>query len=143
LAFVVWKTVHQARTKPSCSKPLTLRISNIPGNITRGEFEDVLTGLADELSTSPSAVDRPQLLEWSFARSGHSKASFIATTTFRVPPAPIQLESAIKRAIGVGSDHLRVDLDFFGLTPLADPQDPAAELVIAPDFFVGCIQIIQ
>jgi hypothetical protein len=127
LALAAWRLVPRTGTKPSRPKPLTLRISNIPGNITRVGFEDILTGLADKSSTSLSAADQPQLLGWSFARSGHSEISSIATATFRVPPAPSQLESAIKSAIGAGSDHLRVDLDFFGLTPLADPQDPVVE----------------
>jgi hypothetical protein len=130
LAFTVWRLVHQPGTKRSPAKPLTLRISNIPGNVTKEMFVDILagvTGVTGELSTSPSAPDRPQLLGSSFARSGHSEASFVATATFRVPPAPSQLESAIKRAVGAGSDHVRVDLDFFGLTPLADPQDAAVE----------------
>jgi hypothetical protein len=127
LTFALWRLVERPGAKPSRPKPLTLRISNIPGNITKEKFRDILTVLAEKLNTSPTAADWPQLLGWSFARSGHSEASFVATATFRVPPAPIQLESAIKHAIGVGSDHLRVDMDFFGLTPLADPQDAAVE----------------
>lgn len=124
---VVWRAVHRHWTKKARTGPLTLKISNIPGDITKEEFKGILTNVADETSALLDAADRPGLLSWSFARSGHSEQSFVATVTFRVPPAPSQLESAIKRSMGAGSAHLRVDLDFFGLTPLADPQDPAVE----------------
>lgn len=119
-------TTKKAHTGPR-TRPLTVKISNIPGNITKEEFEGILANLADELGPLPNAANRPGLLGWSFARSGHSEQSSIATATFCVPPAPSQLEFAIKRSIGAVSDHLRVDLDFFGLTPLADPQDAVVE----------------
>ena len=128
LAFaVVWRAAYRPWSKKARTTPLTLRISNIPRNITEEEFRHILIDLAGEINTSPGAADRPELLGWSCARSGHSERAFVATATFRVPPAPSQLESAIKRTIGVDSAQLRVDLDFFGLTPLADPQDPAVE----------------
>jgi hypothetical protein len=123
----VWRAAaHRPRTKKACATSLTLRISNIPRNITEGELQHMVD-LAGEVNASPGTADRPELLAWSLARSGHSERSFVATATVREPPAPSQLESAIKRTIGVGSGQLRVDLDFFGLTPLADPQDPAVE----------------
>jgi hypothetical protein len=127
LAFaMVWRAAYRPWTKKPRIPPLTLRISNIPRNITEEEFRRILD-LAGEINTSPGAADRPELLGWSCARSGHSERSFVATATFRVPPTPNQLESAIKRTMGVEAAQLRVDLDFFGLTPLADPQDPAVE----------------
>jgi hypothetical protein len=123
----VWRAAaHRPRTKKACAKSLTLRISNIPRNITEGELQHMID-LAGEVNASPGAADQPELLAWSLARSGYSERSFVATATVREPPAPSQLESAIKRTIGIGSGQLRVDLDFFGLTPLADPQDPAVE----------------
>jgi uncharacterized MAPEG superfamily protein len=124
---VVWRAAHRPWTKKARARPLTLRISNIPRNITEGEFQHILIDLADERSTSPGDAERPELLGWSCARSGHSERSFVATATFRIPPAPSQLEATIKRTMGVESAQLRVDLDFFGLTPLADPQDAAVE----------------
>jgi hypothetical protein len=127
LPFAMWRAIPQTGTNQALAKPVTLRISNIPRNMTKGKFGDILTDLADEMSTLPSAADRPQLLGWSFARSGHTERMFVAIATFRVPPVPSQLESAIKCAIKVDSARLRVDLDFFGLTPLADPQNPAVE----------------
>jgi hypothetical protein len=127
LAFaMVWRAAYRPWTKKPRIPPLTLRISNIPRNITEEEFRHILD-LAGEINTSPGAADRPELLGWSCARSGHSERSFVATATFLVPPTPSQLESAIKRTLGVEAAQLRVDLDFFGLTPLADPQDPAVE----------------
>jgi hypothetical protein len=115
LALVVWRAVHQTPTKPA--RALTLRISNIPTNITKEKFRDVLANLAAN----------QLLLGWSFARSGHSERFFVGTATFDIPPAPNQLESAIKRVLDAGLTQLRVDLDFFGITPLADPLDAAVE----------------
>jgi hypothetical protein len=115
------------RTKGS---PLTLRISNIPGSITKSDFQRILTNLVGEMGASHGAADQPRLLGWSFAStaaSGHSKRSSVATVTFNVSPAPAQLESAIKRNTKVDCGRLRVDFDFFGFTPLADPQCPEAE----------------
>jgi hypothetical protein len=127
LAFaVVWRAAYRP-SKKARTTPLTLRISNIPRSITEGEFRRILIDLAAEINTSAGAAVRPELLGWSCARSGHSERSFVATATFRVPPSPSQLESTIKRTMGVEAAQLRVDLDFFGLTPLADPQDPAVE----------------
>lgn len=127
VAFAIWRAVYHSKMELAQTKPLTLRISNIPGNITKERLGDILTDLAVKMSTSTGAADRPQLLGWSFMRSGHTERSFVATATFSVPPAPSQLESDIKCAMDVGSAHLRVDSDFFGLTPLAGPEDPAVE----------------
>jgi hypothetical protein len=132
LSLILAFAVTRSDKEKTRATPLTLRISNIPRSISEGELQDILIDLAGEINASPGVADhdRPELLAWSCARSGHSERSFVATATFRVPPAPIQLESAIKRTIGVDSGStqlIRVDLDFFGLTPLADPQDPAVE----------------
>jgi hypothetical protein len=125
LAFVVNREVlwKGASTKKADTRPLTLRISGIPRNITKNEFRGILTNSTDKMSTTSPTADRPRLLGWSFAPA-HSVQSFVATATFGAPPSPRQLESAIHKIID--SNRLRVDLDFFGLTPLADPEADAA-----------------
>ena len=120
--FAVWRGTGKVLVKP-----LTLRISNIPGSISKDEFERVLTDAAGGIIASPGAAHKPGLLGFSFAASGHSEGSFVATATFRVSPSPTQLESAIKRKQNLEWGRLRVDLDFFGLTPLTDPIDPSVE----------------
>jgi hypothetical protein len=120
----------QTKNERTEGSPLTLRVSNIPGSITKSDFQRILTNLDDEMSASCGAADQPGLLGWSFAPtavSGHSKKSFVGTITFNVSPAPAQLESAIKCNAKVDCGLLRVDFDFFGLTPLADPQRPDVE----------------
>ena len=109
------------------AKPLTLRISNIPGSISKDEFERILTDAAAGIIASSGAAHKPGLLGFSFAASGNSGGSFVATATFRASPSPTQLESAIKRKPSLDWGRLRVDLDFFGLTPLTDPIDPSVE----------------
>lgn len=120
--FAVWRGTGKV-----LAKPLTLRISNIPGCISKDEFEDILTDAATEIIASSGAVHVPGLLGFSFAASGHSDGSFVATATFRMSPSPTQFESAIKRKPNVDWGRLRVDLDFFGLTPLTDPIEPSVE----------------
>jgi hypothetical protein len=119
--FAVWRGTGKV-----VAKPLTLRISNIPGSISKDEFECILTDAAGIIASS-GATHTPGLLGFSFAASGHSEGSFIATATLRTSPSPTQLESAIKRKPNVDWGRLRVDLDFFGLTPLTDPIDPSVE----------------
>lgn len=120
--FAVWRGTGKA-----VAKPLTLRISNIPGSISKDEFECILTDAAAGIIASSGAAHTPGLLGFSFAASGHSEGSFIATATLRTSPSPTQLESAIKRKPNVDWGRLRADLDFFGLTPLTDPIDPSVE----------------
>ena len=120
--FAVWRGTGKVLVKP-----LTLRISNIPGSISKDEFERILTDAAGGIIASSGAAHKPGLLGFSFAASGHSGGSFVATATFRVSPSPTQLESAIKRKPNLEWGRLRVDLDFFGLTPLTDPIDPSVE----------------
>ena|SRR5438034_283627 len=106
-------------------RSLTFRISNIPRSVTKNRFGDILNIVAGAASISSGAPDQPRLLGWSFtpaAASALSERFYVATVSLRGPPAPIQLEAAIKHEIGDKASHLRVDLDFFGLTPLADPQ---------------------
>jgi hypothetical protein len=120
--FPVWRGPEKV-----VAKPLTLRISNIPGSISKDEFECILTDAAGGIIASPGAAHTPGLLGFSFAASGHSEGSFVATATFRKSPSPTQLESVIKRKSNLDWGRLRVDLDFFGLTPLTDPIEPSVE----------------
>jgi hypothetical protein len=120
----VLRGTSHARTKKKSTKPLTFRISNIPRDLDKETFEIILNDLAGLPGTPPV------LLGLSFTKSGRPEQSSVATVTFLEPPAPSQLESAIKSAIGHNSAHLRVDLDFFGLTPLADCPEAAVEYVM-------------
>ena len=108
---------------------LTFRISNIPRKVTKCDFQEILASLAEEMSTSLGAVSQPNLVGWSFAPAAAPQLSqrfSVATITFCVSPTAPELEATIKRRIGVEAGRLTVDLDFFGLTPLADPQQGAA-----------------
>ncbi|KAH0557097.1 hypothetical protein GP486_005115 [Trichoglossum hirsutum] len=130
---LAWAFSMRRGSPPSLPKPrvtpLTLRISNIPGSIVKGDFEKVLAKIAAEMDGSPDAPRQPGMLGWSFAASGYSERSIVATATFHASPSPTQLESAIKRNMDVDWSRLRVDLDFFGLTPLADPPDPKVDVI--------------
>ena len=89
----------------------------------------ILADLAAEMN-APSCTPHPHqsgILGWSFAASGHSERSAVATATFHASPSPTELESAIRRSMDADWSRLRVDLDFFGLTPLADPPNPTVE----------------
>jgi hypothetical protein len=124
---LVWMFAVRRGTGKALAKPLTLRISNIPGSTSKDEFERILADAAARIIASPGATHEPGLLGFSFAASGHSDGCFVATATFHASPSPTQLGSAIKRKSDPEWDRLRVDLDFFGLTPLTDPMDPSVE----------------
>jgi hypothetical protein len=52
----VWRAAaYRPRTKKACAKSLTLRISNIPRNITEGELKHMVD-LAGEVNASPGAA---------------------------------------------------------------------------------------
>jgi hypothetical protein len=108
-------------------KPRTLRISNIPRSISKSDFEAILAHVALEVNALSDAADQPGLLGWSFAAAAHSEGSFVATATFCASLAPAQVEAAIRRSLQLDWGRLRVDTDFFGLTPLAEPKSPAVE----------------
>lgn len=141
LAIPITVGIFRASRKPDVKKPraapLTFRISNIPRkiykggseeNLTQKDFEAILNDIQSGLSkkVDPSA-DPPAQIQYSFAPSAHSAQSFVATATIYDPPAPSELESVIKGKIGGNSAQLRVDLDFFGLTPLTAPEKPEVE----------------
>ncbi|KFZ01163.1 hypothetical protein V500_00867 [Pseudogymnoascus sp. VKM F-4518 (FW-2643)] len=140
-AIVAW--TFRARRQPGQKKPratpLTFRISNIPSqiykggseeNLTQKDFEAILNDVQRGLSRNGGhSADMPAQTLYSFAPSAHSTRSFVATATIYNPPAPSQLESEIKSKIGGNSAQLRVELDFFGLTPLSAPEEPDVEII--------------
>jgi hypothetical protein len=139
VAIVAWtfRASRQAGGKKPLATPLTFRISNIPSQIykggseedlTRKDFEAILNDVQRGLLKNEGYSDgmAAQIL-YSLAPSPHSARSFVATATIYDPPAPSQLESAIKSKIGGNSAQLRVELDFFGLTPLSAPEEPDVE----------------
>ena len=99
----------------------TFRISNIPREVTEDQFRDILTSLPVDVE---GILDQPNLLGFSYspaAVSGLAERYWVATASFEGPLVSSDLETAIKRKIGVGAARLKVDLDFFGLTPLFHP----------------------
>lgn len=139
VAIVAWtfRASRQPGEKKPRATPLTFRISNIPNqiykgsseeNLTQKEFEAILNDVQRGLSRNGGhSADMPAQTLYSFAPSAHSTRSFVATATIYNPPAPSQLESEIKSKIGGNSAQLRVELDFFGLTPLSAPEEPDVE----------------
>lgn len=139
VAIVAWtyRASRQPVEKKPCATPLTFRISNIPNqiykgsseeNLTQKDFEAILNDVQRGLSRNGGhSADMPAQTLYSFAPSAHSTRWFVATATIYNPPAPSQLESEIKSKIGGDSDQLRVDLDFFGMTPLSAPEEPDVE----------------
>jgi hypothetical protein len=131
LAFV-WvfaRDSHQPIVGKAQLKPRTLRISNIPGSISKSDFEAILACVVKE-NTLSDAADQPGLLGWSFAAAAHLEGSFVATVTFCTSLPPTQLEAAIRHSTQLDLGRLRVDMDFFGFTPLADPTNPVVEYVV-------------
>lgn len=113
---------RRTRAEKREKKPsfLTVRISNIPKRLGKGEFHDILRNVSDTLSDTTQS----NLLEWSYTPAAASTLSGrfnVATVTFHTAPALDQLEAAFKGKIGLEANRLKVDQDFFGLTPLADP----------------------
>ncbi|EHK50529.1 putative ankyrin repeat protein [Trichoderma atroviride IMI 206040] len=121
------RQVHIPRKSPR--KYLTIRISNIPRDVTRDQFRGILRSL----SKTTSDFTSNNILAWSFtpaAIAGLSERFCVATVTFHVAPALSDLEVSLKRKLGEGATRLLVDEDFFGLTPLAAPlQNPAVDII--------------
>lgn len=119
------RQAHIPRKSPR--KYLTIRVSNIPRDVTRDQFRGILRSL----SKTTSDFTSNNILGWSFtpaAIAGLSERFCVATVTFHVAPALSDLEVSLKRKLGEGATRLLVDEDFFGLTPLAAPfQSPAVE----------------
>ncbi|KAL6911038.1 putative ankyrin repeat protein [Trichoderma evansii] len=132
LAFIIPRSIphrqaHIPRKSPR--KYLTIRISNIPRDVTRDQFR----GILKSLSKTTSDFTSNNILGWSFtpaAIAGLSERFCVATVTFHVAPALGDLEVSLKRKLGEGATRLLVDEDFFGLTPLAAPsQGPAVDII--------------
>lgn len=116
----------QKKTK-TVNTSLTFRVSNIPRQLTKERLGDILFGLTSKLEPSGITVES-NVAGWSFApaaASGLSERFSVATVTYRIPPSLSHLEKAIKSEIGIEASRLKVDVDFFGLTPLADPGEDA------------------
>ncbi|KAL5349520.1 hypothetical protein ACLOAV_005815 [Pseudogymnoascus australis] len=138
---IAWsfRASRQPGEKKPRPTPLTFRISNIPSQIYKGGSEENLTQKDFEailndvqrglLKNGGHSADMPPQILYSFTPSAHSARSFVATATIYNPPAPSQLESEIKSKIGGNSAQLRVELDFFGLTPLSAPEEPDVEVI--------------
>jgi hypothetical protein len=124
LVLILIRSIR-ARNKP-IQKPfipqkfLTLRISNIPRNVTAKDLQDILT----KLPITAQAIDtQPVLLGYSYsptAVSSFAARYAVATVTFEHAPATSELEMVLKQKIGIEANQLKVDLDFLGITPLFD-----------------------
>ena len=129
LVFTRSKDENSSANQAKSEKSLTLRISNIPKCVTKVQLKEILESW--DSGTNSNTTAQANLLRWSFvpaAASSLSQRFWIATATFRIAPTPSELEAAVKRKIGFEADRVRVDADFFGLTPLTDPEhDIAAE----------------
>ncbi|KAL9471607.1 hypothetical protein ACSS6W_009548 [Trichoderma asperelloides] len=132
LAFIVPRPnyntqPHIPRKNPR--KYLTIRISNIPRDVTKDQFRGILRSL----SKTTSDFTSNNILGWSFTPAaivGLSERFCVATVTFHIAPALGDLEVSLKRKLGEGATRLFVDEDFFGLTPLAAPlQSPAVDII--------------
>ncbi|KAF3073926.1 hypothetical protein CFAM422_003506 [Trichoderma lentiforme] len=115
---------------PAIRRSLTFRISNIPLEVTRDKLEDILTKLPKATETGH---DQSNLLRFSYSPAAVSmlaKRFAVATVTFAEAPELGELEKFLKKTIGDYNNGLIVDLDFFGLTPLADPlQDTLVDII--------------
>jgi hypothetical protein len=109
-------------------KFLTFRISNIPRYITPNQLRDILTSPLVAAECISGQLDLLGLSHSPAALSSLAERYWVATATFHAAPDMTKLETAIKRQMGARASRLTVDLDFFGLTPLADPlQNTAVE----------------
>ncbi|EHK19922.1 uncharacterized protein TRIVIDRAFT_122435, partial [Trichoderma virens Gv29-8] len=121
----------------SARRSLTFRISSIPRGVDREKFRDILT----RLPTTNSARElKWTLLGFSYSPSAapsQAQRYAVATATFANAPTLSELEKSIKREIGIDASRLKVDSDFFGLTPLADPSQDVAVDIIAVTGLAG------
>ncbi|PTB53172.1 hypothetical protein M431DRAFT_509509 [Trichoderma harzianum CBS 226.95] len=119
-----WPNLQPQATRlrsPAIRRSLTFRISNIPLEVTRDKLEDILTKLP---KTTETGHGQSNLLRFSYSPAAGSmlaKRFAVATVTFAEAPDLGELEKFLKKTIGDRDTGVIVDLDFFGLTPLADP----------------------
>ncbi|KAL7955267.1 hypothetical protein V8C34DRAFT_327435 [Trichoderma compactum] len=115
---------------PAIRRSLTFRISNVPLEVTRDNLEDILTRLP---KTTETRHGQSNLLRFSYSPAAVSMLATrfaVATVTFAEAPDLGELEKFLKQTIGDGANGLIVDLDFLGLTPLADPlQDTLVDII--------------
>jgi hypothetical protein len=129
LALIVQPSNVAAKQKKTktVNTSLTFRISNIPRQLAKERLGDILFGVTNKLAPSDIAAET-NVAGWSCtpaAASGLSERFSVATVTYRKPPSLSDLEKAIRSEIGIEASRLKVDVDFFGLTPLADPGEDA------------------
>lgn len=110
---------------------LTLRISNIPrGENTKASLREILSDLPIE---AQGIGGRPNLLGYSYAPTAVTSFATkyaVATATFEHAPALRELEMVLKQKLGDRDNHLKVDQDFLGMTPLYNSDDIDVECVI-------------
>lgn len=124
-----------ARAQPTLSRRYhTYRISNIPISVTKDALEEILVDNGAE----------ENLICFSFALAVASTLATkyrVATVTFVEAPEMSELQKTLRIRLGSQASQLRVDSDFFGLTPLSSPshdQDITVESVhihLANDLF--------
>ncbi|KAJ4859789.1 NACHT domain-containing protein [Trichoderma breve] len=135
-----WPSLQLQTTRlnsPAIRRSLTFRISNIPLEVTRDKLEDVLTKLPKTTGTSHG---QSNLLRFSYSPAAVSmlaKRFAVATVTFAEAPDLGELEKILKKAMDDRDNRLIVDLDFFGLTPLADPLQNTLVDIIAVTGLAG------
>ncbi|PTB43001.1 hypothetical protein M441DRAFT_45014 [Trichoderma asperellum CBS 433.97] len=134
-------TGNKRSSMPSNSsrRSLAFRISSIPRRVDKDGFRDILTRLPIKAEGTASQL-KWTLTGFSYSHSAataHAERYAVATATFANAPSPSELETAIKREIGIDASRLKVDLDFFGLTPLADPLHDIAVDIIAVTGLAG------
>ncbi|KAL7946857.1 hypothetical protein V8C42DRAFT_318947 [Trichoderma barbatum] len=123
---------HSSVPLNSARKSLAFRISSIPREVNKEEFHGILTRLPTRAGGTASN-HKWTLLGFSYSPSAapsHAERYAVATVTFANAPTLSELEKSIKREIGINASRLKVDLDFFGLTPLTAPlQDIAVDII--------------
>lgn len=101
---------------------LTLRISRIPGNVTKEGLHKAL----ERLSATPG-TESPNVLALSLApHFVPSKSELIATATFHCVPLDLAENRVFQLHLGEEGNEvahkIRVDRHFLGLTPLSNPS---------------------
>lgn len=107
---------------------LTYRISNIPRSVNKNELYNTFVDISGHVASPENASVPAQVLGWSCAPSPAASLSQrfqVATVTLGILITASKLEMELKRRLGPDASRLKVDADFFGLTPLSDPGDDA------------------
>ncbi|KAL6792985.1 hypothetical protein J3E68DRAFT_451420 [Trichoderma sp. SZMC 28012] len=127
----------QVTINPAIRRSLTFRISNIPIEVTRDKLEAILARLPQTTETEGGQSNLLRLSYSPAAVSTFAKRFAVATVTFAEAPDLGELEKILKKALGDRDNGLIVDVDFFGLTPLADPLQNTLVDIIAVTGLAG------